>query len=86
MGVVRKRLGAARRRLVPPDERVDQHDERLDALRQRVAVLEAEVQENRELNRRLAELTDVVTELLVPLSQRDDEKVDALLDHYRKTL
>lgn len=86
MGVVRKRLGAMRRRLVPPDRRVDEHEEQLHALRQRIAVLEAEVQENRELNRRLAELTDVVTELLVPLSQRDDEKVDALLDEYRKAL
>lgn len=61
-------------------------DERLHALQQRVAVLEAEVQENRELNRRLAELTDVVTELLVPLSQRDDAKAGELLEQYRNSL
>lgn len=91
MGVVRSKLGAVKRRMIPPEDeearaRLDEHDERLNALRQRVAVLEAEVQENRELNRRLAELTDVVTELLVPVSQRDDEKVDALLEQYRTNL
>ncbi|MGH3358213.1 MAG: DUF6752 domain-containing protein [Nocardioidaceae bacterium] len=76
--------------MVPPDEaaneRVDEIEERLDAMRRRISVLEAEVQENRELNRRLAELTDVVTELLVPLSQRDGATVDELLEQYRTSL
>lgn len=45
------------------------------SLRRRVEVLEQEVQECRELNLRLAELTDVVMELLVPLSRRDEEQV-----------
>ena len=60
--------------------------ERLEALEQRVASLEREVQENRALNRRLAELIDVVAELLLPLSQRDEERVAELLDRYRETL
>jgi hypothetical protein len=48
-------------------------------LRQRVAELEEEMQEARRLNRRLAELMDVVEELLVPISQRDDERVQQYL-------
>ena len=36
------------------------------------------MQESRRLNRRLAELTDIVEELLVPLAQRDEDKVNEL--------
>lgn len=52
----------------------------------RLSALEAEVQENRALNRRIAELTDVVAELLLPVAQRDQEKIDDLLENYRKTV
>ena len=52
---------------------------------QRIQALEDEVQENRRLNRRIAELTDVVAELLVPIADRDEEKVRELLAGYRKT-
>ncbi len=55
-------------------------------LRNRVAELEQEMQEARRLNRRLAELTDVVQELLVPLAQRDEEKVRRYLDRYSTAL
>ena len=48
--------------------------------------LEAEVQENRRLNRRIAELTDVVAELLVPLADRDEERVQEVLAAYRAGL
>jgi hypothetical protein len=44
-----------------------------------VAELEEEMQETRRLNRRLAELMDVVEELLVPLSQQDQERVESYL-------
>ncbi len=43
------------------------------------------VQENRRLNRRVAELTDVVAELLVPLADRDEERARELLGRYRKS-
>ena len=43
------------------------------------------VHENRRLNRRVAELTDVVAELLVPLADRDEEKAQALLASYRES-
>lgn len=55
-------------------------------LRERVRVLEAEVQESRQLNRRIAELTDVVTELLIPLDARDHDRVEELLGQYRRGL
>lgn len=55
-------------------------------LHRRVQALEAEVQENRQLNRRIAELTDLVTELLLPLEARDQAKVDEVLATYRQGL
>ena len=58
----------------------------LGALRKRVRVLEVEVQECRALNVRLAELTDIVTELLLPVAARDEEKLAALLERYRASV
>lgn len=52
-------------------------------LRKRVAQLEDEVQENRRLNRRVAELLDIVEELLVPIAQRDEERIARYLDQHR---
>jgi exonuclease VII large subunit len=56
------------------------------SLKERIEELEAEMQETRRLNRRLAELMDVVEELLVPLSQRDEEKVQQYLSSHTTTL
>ncbi|WP_244931383.1 DUF6752 domain-containing protein [Nocardioides sp. W7] len=53
------------------------------SVRARLAALEEEAQENRQLNRRIAELTDVVTELLIPLSERDEDRVAEVLAAYR---
>jgi cell shape-determining protein MreC len=58
----------------------------VNKLRARVAELEEEVQENRRLNRRLAELTDVVQELLIPVEQRDEKRLKELLDKYSETI
>lgn len=55
-------------------------------LRRRVAELEAEVQECRQLNLRLAELTDIVTDLLVPLARGDREELDKVLAKYHESL
>lgn len=52
-------------------------------LADRVAALEEAVQENRALSVRLAELTDVVTELLLPVAARDEKKLEELLEKYR---
>lgn len=59
---------------------------RVAALEARVEELDAELMESRQLNRRIAELTDVVVELLVPLQDRDEEKVNRTLAGYRANL
>ncbi len=59
-------------------------DAELAELRRRVAVLEDEVQECRQLNLRLAELTDVVGELLLPVAQRDEAHVAEVMERYSK--
>jgi len=55
-------------------------------LEKRVTELEAEMQETRRLNRRLAELTDVVQELLLPLAQRDEAGALEQLQRYSSSL
>jgi hypothetical protein len=49
----------------------------------RLTELEAEVQECRQVNLRLAELCDVMMELLLPVADRDQEEVEAILARYR---
>ena len=52
----------------------------------RTVVARGQVQECRQLNLRLAELTDVVAELLLPVAQRDEAKVAEVLERYSKGL
>jgi hypothetical protein len=52
----------------------------------RVSELEDEVQECRQLNLRLAELTDIMQELLLPVAQRDEARVAELMERYQKSL
>ena len=58
----------------------------IDDLTQRISELEAEVQENRHLNLRLAELIDVVSELLVPVASQDQAKIAAAVEKFQKAL
>lgn len=58
----------------------------VEELQARVAVLEEEVQECRQLNLRLAELTDVVGELLLPVAQRDEQRIAEVMERYSKGL
>ena len=60
--------------------------QQINRLKERVAELESEMQETRRLNLRLAELTDVVEELLVPIAQRDEDKVREHLERYSASL
>lgn len=53
-------------------------------LPKRILDLEDAAMENRQLNRRLAELTDILAELLVPATERDEEKLSALLARFRE--
>ena len=55
-------------------------------LEERVRDLEADVAEMRQHQLRLAELADVVQELLVPASQRDEAVVAEAVERFRKTL
>ena len=55
-------------------------------LEQRVADLEADMTEMRRHNLRLAELVDVVEELLVPLASRDEAAVQEAVERFRKSL
>ena len=49
------------------------------SLHKRVVALEKEVQESRKLNQRLSDVIDVITEVLVPAADRDDEQMRAAL-------
>jgi hypothetical protein len=55
-------------------------------LEQRVADLEADMTEMRRQHLRLAELADVVQELLIPLASRDEAAVNDALERFRKSL
>ena len=59
---------------------------RNDDLVERVARLEQEVADLRRHNLRLAELADLVQELLVPMAQRDQERVDAAIAAFQDSL
>ncbi len=55
-------------------------------LADRVAALEADVLELRRHNVRLAEIADVVQELLVPLASRDQARIDEAIEKFSKSL
>jgi hypothetical protein len=49
------------------------------SLYRRVFELEQEIQEARKLSQRLSDVIDVITEILVPAADRDDERMRAAL-------
>ena len=55
-------------------------------LTRRVDALEADVLELRRHNVRLAELADVVQELLVPLASRDQARIDEAIEKFSRSL
>jgi hypothetical protein len=56
------------------------------SLRGRVLKLEKELEADRQLHRKIAELSDVVAELLIPIQDRDADRVTEVLAQYRKTI
>jgi hypothetical protein len=54
-------------------------------IRREIAELRAEIAETRRLNQRVAELTDLVAEVLVPLVDRDDARVQKALETFART-
>ena len=57
-----------------------------DDLVRRVEALEADVLELRRHNVRLAEIADVVQELLVPLASRDQARIDEAIEKFSQSL
>jgi hypothetical protein len=53
---------------------------------ERVESLEADIVELRRHNLRLAELTDVVQELLVPMASRDQARIDAAIEKFTESI
>ena len=70
----------------PGQPRWQQAQKDIAALRRRVTALEEELQETRQLNKRLAELADVVAEVLLPAEQRDENRLQELLAKYESRL
>jgi hypothetical protein len=60
--------------------------DRLDNLQRRLDELEAEVQECRQLNLRLAEVTDLVEQLLLPMAAQDQERIAAAVEKYSRAM
>jgi hypothetical protein len=69
-----------------PGPRVRKLEDEVATMRRKIAALEQEVQETRQLNKRLAEITDVVAEVLLPAEQRDEERLRAILQKYDAAL
>lgn len=57
---------------------------RHDNLSQRVARLEEQLAQERRLQRRVAELTDLVLHALLPPEQRDDDEIRRRLESFAK--
>jgi hypothetical protein len=57
---------------------------RVAALEARVAELQETLEESRRLNERLSDVLDVMTELLVPAVDRDDERLRGALESLQK--
>ena len=62
--------------------RLAKAEKEIAALKRRTAALEQELQEVRHLNKRLAEITDVVAEVLLPAEERDEQRLRDLLTRY----
>ncbi len=56
------------------------------AQRRRIAELEADVAELQRHYARMAELVDVVTELLLPVAQRDEERIAEAIASFERSL
>lgn len=65
-------------------ESLKQRARNRSSLRKRIRALEQEVQECRRVNLRVAELCDVMMELLLPVAERDEKAITDLLDRYRE--
>jgi hypothetical protein len=60
--------------------------ERTEGYRRRLETLEAESHDARQLQLRVAELTDIVQELLLPAADRDEQRLAELRQKYASSL
>jgi len=60
--------------------------EQLAELQDRVAGLESEIAELRRHHLRLAEIADVVQELLVPMAGRDETRIAEAIEKFQQSL
>ena len=60
--------------------------ERTEGFRRRLETLEAESHDGRQLRQQVAELTDVVQELLLPAADRDEDHLAELRRKYASSL
>lgn len=60
--------------------------DQLDHLTAEVARLDAELQEARRNNQRLAELIDVVSELVIPIASRDEARIAEAIEKFEESL
>ena len=58
----------------------------LEELRTRVTAIEGSIAELRRHHLRLAELTDLVQELLIPIAQRDESRAAEAIDKFQQGL
>lgn len=63
-----------------------QRVKRIKEAEQRIRTLEQEVGELRQQQLRLAELTDVVEQLVIPIAQRDQTRIDAAIAKFTESL
>jgi uncharacterized protein YigA (DUF484 family) len=68
------------------ERQVTEQRDHLERYRRRLETLEVEAQNNRQLQQRVAELTDIVQELLLPAADRDDERLAELRLKYASSL
>lgn len=59
---------------------------RVRELTERVERLEADIAEVRRHNLRLAELADLVQELLIPLASQDRERIDRAIEKFQDSI
>jgi adenine-specific DNA methylase len=64
--------------------RVDDADRKIKRLQERVTELEREIQESRRMQQRVAEIVDVVAEVLIPAADRDDERLKRALTDFAR--
>lgn len=60
--------------------------EQLAELQERVTGLESEIAELRRQHLRLAEIADVVQELLVPMASRDESRIAEAIEKFQQSL